>query len=256
MSLREVPALLWVALLLGVLPVLAVVNGIALRSKRSRSAGAARMRSLTRPQLYRATMLGLAQLLAVTLLLDGIDRFRVVRSALVFPPSGWLWILGCVAAHQGMAISTMVVRRARGLTMDPGIGRLLPRTGAERLGFIPVALAAGIAEEMVYRGFALGHLLAWGVPVGVAVAVTTIGFGLMHGYKSVVGMARSAFAGLVITLPVLATGSLVPSIVTHVVVDLIAGNATLPLARRLGVPIAEPAAPGPALPVAASAQES
>ena len=92
----------------------------------------------------------------------------------------------------------------------------------------------------MYRGFAPDHLARWCMPLWLAVALATVSFGLSHGYKSLVGMLRSALVGLVLAVPVLVTGTLLPSIIAHALMDLIAGANTLPLARRWGVAIPEP----------------
>jgi hypothetical protein len=87
---------------------------------------------------------------------------------------------------------------------------------------------------------------------GMLIALAS--FALMHGYKSAAGIVRSGLMGAVVAIPVLATGTLLPSIVAHALQDVIAGNVMLPLARGLGVaipsesssgaaPVAEPAVP-------------
>jgi membrane protease YdiL (CAAX protease family) len=119
----------------------------------------------------------------------------------------------------------------------------MPRDARELLGFALLALMAGINEEFMFRGFAPDHLFRWGLPLWLAVAVVTLSFGLAHGYKSLAGMLRTMLIGLVLAVPVLVTGTLLPSIIAHALMDLLAGANTLPLARRLGVAIPEP---GPA----------
>jgi membrane protease YdiL (CAAX protease family) len=240
MSLRDIPAALWLALLLVWAPIQTVRVGLRLRgaARAGESATLQRMRDRTRPQLYRDTIFGLAQIFVITLLLDWIDGWRALRQALAFPPAGWAWAIGCLAGSQAIAVTTMVVRRLRGIPLDPQIARLLPRTGSERAAFLGVALAAGIAEEFFYRGFAPDHLARWGIPMWMAMGVAIISFALMHGYKSAAGMLRSGLAGAVVAIPVLVTGTLLPSIVAHTLQDVVAGNVTLPLARGLGVAMA------------------
>lgn len=243
MTLRDLPALLWLVLILVVSPWGAFVAARRKRAGLPLSERAQRAEAMSRPRLYLATVLGTAQLLLVTGLIDGLDRWPTVRKSLAYPREGWLWIAGCVAAHQGVAFTTMLVRRARGLPLEAGTVRLLPRDRGEFLRFAPLALMAGIYEEFMYRGFAPDHLVRWGLPLPVAVAIATAAFGLAHGYKSLAGMMRAALIGLVLAVPVLATGTLLPSIVAHAIMDLLAGANTFRLARKLGVTIPEP---GPA----------
>lgn len=239
MSLRDILAVVWLALLLVWAPIQTVRTGLHLRgaAREGESAALQRMRSRTRPQLYLHALLGLAQIFVITLLLDGIDGWRTLHQALAFPPAGWAWAMGCLAGSQAIALTTMAVRRLRGIPLDAQIARLLPRTGSERVAFLGVAFAAGISEEFFYRGFAPDHLARWGLPLWAAMLVAIVSFALMHGYKSAAGMLRSGLAGAVVAIPVLATGTLLPSIVAHALQDVVAGNVTLPLARRLGVAI-------------------
>ena len=239
MTLRDIPALLWLTLILVVMPWSGIVAEQRRRAGGPLSERAKRIQALSRPALYLASALGLSQLLLVTALLDGIDGWPTARKALAFPRGGWLWIAGCVAAHQLISLLSMALRRVRGLPLDAGTARLLPRGGAEYLRFVPLALMAGITEEFLYRGFAPDHLMRWGLPPWVAMAIATLAFGFAHGYKSLVGMLRAALFGLVVAVPVLATGTLLPSMIAHALMDLLAGAGVLPLARRMGVTIPE-----------------
>ena len=239
MTLRDIPAAFWLALVLVLVPYGAIESA---RRKRAGAAPSERnegMRAKSRPRLYQASVLGIGQLLLVTVLLDWIDGWSVVPKSLAFPPDGLLWILGCVAAHQVISLTAMGLRRMRGLPLEAGTVRLLPRNLHELAHFAPLALMAGVYEEFMYRGFAPDHLARWGLPLWLAVALATLSFGLSHGYKSLVGMLRSSLVGLVLAVPVLVTGTLLPSIIAHALMDLIAGANTLPLARRWGVAITE-----------------
>ena len=242
MTPRDIPAAIWLALVLVLIPWGGIERHRRKTSGAQSSERAERLRALPRPRLYRLSAWGTAQLLVVTVLLDWIDHWAIVRKSLVFPRRGLFWILACVAAHQAISLTAMILRRLRGLPLEEGTARLLPRNAAEVAAFAPLALAAGIYEEFMYRGFAQDHLARWGLPLWLAVAVATLSFGLSHGYKSLVGMLRSGLIGLVLAVPVLATGSLLPSMIAHTIMDLIAGANTLPLARRMRV--AFPEAPG------------
>jgi membrane protease YdiL (CAAX protease family) len=237
-TVRDIPAALWLALVLVVVPWLSFRQ--ARMVARMATAGPGNAGATARLRIYRLSVLSQAQLLLITVLLDWIDRWAVVRKALAFPRGGILWIAGCVAAHQLVALATMLGRRLRGAPLEAGTVRLLPRDARELAGFALLALMAGINEEFMYRGFAPDHLFRWGLPLWLAVAVVTLSFGLAHGYKSLAGMLRTMLIGLVAAVPVLVTGTLLPSIIAHALMDLLAGANTLPLARRLGVAIPEP----------------
>jgi membrane protease YdiL (CAAX protease family) len=236
---RDIPAAFWLSLVLVLVPWGAIENERRKRAGLKPNPRAAQVQALPRPKLYVASMLGMLQFFVVAIFLDWIDHFAVVRKALAFPKDGLWWILGCVAAHQVISVTTMAVRRLRGLPLEAGTVRLLPHDGSELLRFVPLALSAGIYEEFMYRGFAPDHLVHWGLPLWLGWGLATLSFGFAHGYKSLLGMLRSALFGLVAAVPVLATGTLLPSIIAHAIMDVLAGANTLRLARRLGVAIPE-----------------
>jgi membrane protease YdiL (CAAX protease family) len=63
--------------------------------------------------------------------------------------------------------------------------------------------------------------------------VTSAVFGVLHAYQGAIGMLRAGTMGAVLAWGLLASGSLWPPLVAHVVIDLLAG---LVLADRLMVP--------------------
>jgi membrane protease YdiL (CAAX protease family) len=235
---RDIPAALWLAFVIAILPWLSFVQARKLTRVGVRGPVHA---GLPRTRLYRLSVLSMAQFLVVSVLLDWIDGFATVRKSLVFPRHGVEWIVACIAAHQVIALTTMLLRRVRGVPLEAGTMRLLPRNRSELVGFLPLALMAGISEEFMYRGFVPDHLFHWGLPLWLAFGIATLSFGLAHGYKSLAGMMRTALMGLVTVAPVIATGTLLPSMIAHTLIDVIAGTNTLRLARWLGVAIPEPA---------------
>lgn len=100
---------------------------------------------------------------------------------------------------------------------------VMPSDARERSGFVVVSLVAGIGEELTYRAFLLGVLIAaFGAPWTAAV-VTSIAFGLLHAYQGALGMVRTATIGLLFAAVVLQTGSVWPVVVGHVIINLVAG---------------------------------
>jgi membrane protease YdiL (CAAX protease family) len=59
--------------------------------------------------------------------------------------------------------------------------------------------------------------------VGGAAALTSLVFGVLHGYQGWLGTARTAVMGGFLAWGFLAAGSLWPAIVAHTAVDLLAG---------------------------------
>ena len=85
-------------------------------------------------------------------------------------------------------------------------------------------MAAGAGEEVAYRGYAITVL---GPVLGVAgaVAVTSVVFGVVHGYQGALGVLRTGVMGAVLALGFIWSGSLLPAIIAHTLIDLIAGVA-------------------------------
>ena len=62
---------------------------------------------------------------------------------------------------------------------------LTPKTTTQRLIFIFAGLAAGISEEIVYRGFAIEALKGYRINQWVSVLLASIPFVFQHGLKSI-----------------------------------------------------------------------
>lgn len=149
-------------------------------------------------------------------------------------PAGVLgWVLTLVALGLGVALVVMTVRMTSIMLRDgPGpaerllgsasVVAMLPRTTRERRQFVWVALTAGIAEEVVYRGFFLAVVAALlpHLPVVVWVAVVSVGFGLAHAYQGPGGMVGSMILGALLAALYLVSGSLLAPVVLHAAIDL------------------------------------
>lgn len=137
--------------------------------------------------------------------------------------------LGVLVGTVAVGVSWLVVRRTES---GGDLARLLAGSvaGLRLPEALVLALGAGIAEEAVFRG-ALWTLIAslWGD--GVALALTSVAFGAVHGGFSSRMRTWSLFAlGVGAALGGLrwATGGILAPIVAHVLIDAI----NLPLLAR------------------------
>ncbi len=159
-------------------------------------------------------------------------------------PSGALLLPAILLTAGGLG----VVYAFRGLSArfgwrETGVVRaIMPATGGEKGVFALLSLAAGVFEELVFRGFLPLFLVPWtGSYLGGALPVAVI-FGFLHAYQGRHGIARTAVMGGMLAAGVVWTGSLWPSIFAHAALDLILG---LVLAKSLlGEPPAGPAMEG------------
>lgn len=131
---------------------------------------------------------------------------------------------GLVGMLVGGTAVALVLRRIPSHTerMLRPVAALLPRTTRERRLFVVVALTAGVAEEVLYRGFLLDYLVhrpGW-LALTPALIVAGLAFGLAHAYQGPLGMALTGLAGYTLAALYVTTGSLLLPIIVHALVDL------------------------------------
>jgi membrane protease YdiL (CAAX protease family) len=103
--------------------------------------------------------------------------------------------------------------------------RLLPVTLLEYLPFSALAITAGICEEFIYRGFVMGALHKLLLPVWAVVALSAILFGLAHAYQGRGGIISTGLFGVVLAIGRIGFDNLVPVMMWHASLDLVAGRA-------------------------------
>lgn len=149
--------------------------------------------------------------------------------------------LGIGAAAIALGMLTLSERVAPADDARARAEAIAPRTPREMLAFSGIAVSAGVAEEIAYRGVLftlLAHVLGgWWVPA----IVGAIAFGVAHVFQGWRAAALATVAGLVAQLVVGLTGTLLVAIVVHIVHDIIAGAVIGRRARersRGGDPVA------------------
>lgn len=145
-------------------------------------------------------------------------------------PSSMLagFVAGVVlAGGGGFVFAAIAHRRAkpgrpRGMTANPQISAMLPRTRGERRAWVALAVTAGITEEIVWRGFGLSLLFALlpGVHPAVPIAIAAAAFGWAHLYQGAAGIVATGVLGGVFALLFWSSGSLLLPMILHVLIDL------------------------------------
>lgn len=107
------------------------------------------------------------------------------------------------------------------VTLAP-IEAILPHDRDERNGFFARAVTAGIAEEIIWRGFLLWYLTQFFAP-SIAATIAIAAFAVGHAYQGLTGAAKAGVAGLVCWALYAFSGSLIPAIIVHVAVDVGSG---------------------------------
>ena len=127
-----------------------------------------------------------------------------------------------VGAFIGLALPVLIPSARRKLAAATEELALLPRSARERRWFAAVAVAAGVGEELLYRGF-LWYALSMELPglaLGWRWAIAAAIFGLGHTYQKAKGVVVTGLMGAGFMGLYLATGTLLPVIILHALVDL------------------------------------
>lgn len=118
---------------------------------------------------------------------------------------------------------------------------LKPSTARERWLAAGLALAAGVGEEVVFRGlFVAAGVGLLHLSIVYAAGATAVVFGLVHLYQGVRGAVNATVLGVLFTVVYLWSGTLWVPIVVHQLWDLVA----LLLMPRLMAPRREPPVDG------------
>ncbi|HSH75923.1 MAG TPA: CPBP family intramembrane glutamic endopeptidase [Longimicrobiales bacterium] len=133
-----------------------------------------------------------------------------------------VWSSGLTLAGLVTIVAFRELATAARIAETPVLRDLLPRDGRERGVFALLAVAAGLGEELAYRGYALSALAPLLGAPGAAV-LTSVVFGILHGYQGLLGTVRTGVMGGLLAWGFLASGSLWPAIVAHTLIDLVAG---------------------------------
>ncbi|MET0416487.1 MAG: CPBP family intramembrane glutamic endopeptidase [Actinoplanes sp.] len=198
-----------------------------------------------RVRVFRNTIAGAWALAAIAALI-------VVAPADELRPSdvGWTWpanaaltaLLAVLALGMSIGSAAQIrrhMRAGRPSPLPPELTVLLPRTPRERRLVAGLAVTAGVTEEVVYRGFLIGAVIAvFGAPPLLAAALSLLLFVAAHAYQGRQGLVGASAAGLLLTLLYLVSGSILPGIVVHAVQDLVS-LLTVPAAAT---PAEDPAA--------------
>jgi membrane protease YdiL (CAAX protease family) len=117
------------------------------------------------------------------------------------------------------------------LTPDPGqqqtlhtLSQLAPTSASEVVAWIFLCVLAGMAEEMIFRGYLQRQFAAWSRgAMALGVAGSALLFGAAHGYQGARNMVLLAIFGALFSILSLLRRGLRPGMMAHGWHDLIAG---------------------------------
>jgi membrane protease YdiL (CAAX protease family) len=203
-------ARLWTVVLLVPLPALMIAEGQRLQQ----------LESLPRTQAYISSIISLWTLAFATLAVTAFAGIEL--RAIGLAPADAAATVAYAAGATLAAVAILFLFRWAGVREPDVVRQLMPVTRQDRALFIGVSITAGICEEIIYRGFLL-YALMQALPLPIAVVLASGAFGVAHAYQQPLGALRAALLGAVLTVPVLATGSLVPAMLAHASIDVLSG---------------------------------
>ena len=103
--------------------------------------------------------------------------------------------------------------------------RIFPRTPPQLWLYLALALTAGFCEEFIFRGFLVAAFFRAGLAAWAVVLFTSALFGLVHIYQGRGGSIGTGILGVLFAVARIAYTSLVPLVVWHATLDLVAGFA-------------------------------
>ncbi|HEY6195561.1 MAG TPA: CPBP family intramembrane glutamic endopeptidase [Candidatus Eisenbacteria bacterium] len=148
-------------------------------------------------------------------------------------PHGWRLVFGAALPLAYLVLIVVQGRALAGRTeslaklrkrLEP-LRALVPHTAAEFRLFVPLSVTAGICEEFLFRGYLVWVLRAW-IGLYPAAAASMVLFGLAHAYQGVSFGVRAFFAGVAMGVLALVTGSLLPGMALHALIDAGSGWIT------------------------------
>ena len=144
-------------------------------------------------------------------------------------PHGWrLWgaiglVLALAITYARTVVRIARSKRPRRVKMgNADVERLIPHTRSELGWWVAVSLSAGFCEEFIFRGY-----LIWAFQplVGLwgAAALSLVVFAAAHAYQGATGFLATGVVGSLLTAVVLISGSLLPAMALHALVDIAQG---------------------------------
>jgi uncharacterized protein len=131
------------------------------------------------------------------------------------------WIIAIIV----LAAIGILLRLLHLASPQKAIAALAPHSAVEMLLWIALSLSAGFCEETIFRGYFLRQFASPAHRIWIGVLVSSLLFGISHGYEGASGMiAITAFGALFCALAI-ARSTLRPGMIAHAWHDIFTGAA-------------------------------
>ncbi|MGY2613863.1 CPBP family intramembrane glutamic endopeptidase [Bacillus pretiosus] len=103
------------------------------------------------------------------------------------------------------------------------VSEMLPNNYREIILWIFICITAGVTEELLFRSFMMNYLsqLFPALSIIGVLVISSIIFGLAHFYQGWKGIVGTTILGFMLGRVYVATGSIYPSIIIHMLIDLL-----------------------------------
>lgn len=173
----------------------------------------------------------LSELLLLLLTWWGLRMRGVAMAEVLQFARGWrAWAedLGAAAVFWMASAAILLViglmlRVAHLAAPEKAIMALAPRTGLELLLWVALSITAGFCEEFVFRGYFLRQFSSLGAGAWLGVLVSSLLFGVSHGYEGAAGMIAITVFGALFCVLVFLRRSLRPGMMAHAWHDIFSG---------------------------------
>lgn len=127
--------------------------------------------------------------------------------------------------------------RERSLKDRQGAVNFIPVDFRELTHFLFLALAAGICEEIIFRGYLMHYFLFWAGNTTMGIAATafcsSVLFAFLHGYQGLAGMIKIFIFSLLFAAIFVFSKSLLLVMLIHSVIDIVSGWVGIYLLKQM-----------------------
>jgi uncharacterized protein len=185
--------------------------------------------SLQRIRVYGSTVIFQWSLVAFILWRTRAHHLSLAALGVAVPKPYYAAVVG-VALTALMLANQLVSLRLLGKRPEDLKGklaqvalRIFPRTVSEQVLFFGVVVTVAICEEVMFRGFVQGLFQALSGYEAVAIVVSSIWFSAAHLYQGKRGLISTFVVGMLFATARAISSSLLPVVIAHFAIDLIAG---------------------------------
>jgi membrane protease YdiL (CAAX protease family) len=186
-------------------------------------------RSEAEPARARVWVWSISIVLLWTLVAAGVALWMFERrnwtELRLVAPHGWripgtIGLLLAGAIYYGRSVATIArARRSnKRIKFAQNAAKRAPHTRGELAWWMALSVSAGICEEFIFRGYLI-WVLQPALGLWFAAAASLVVFAAAHAYEGAKGVVAVGVVGGLLTLIVLVSGSLMPAIAVHILID-------------------------------------